>query len=96
MPSDRISRNAVLPSVRVATALPPIIRQAGRTASKRFLEFFTAQIRNRNTREAYHRALVDFLAWCADRSCRLEQIEPILVAAFRKNKSSDGLRGGAI
>lgn len=82
MPSEKTARNIILPSVRVATALPPILRQAGRTASKRFLEFFTAQIRNRNTREAYHRALVDFLAWCHDRGCRLDRIEPMVVAAY--------------
>ena len=58
------------------------IQAAGRDATRCLLEFFTAQIRNRNTREAYHRALVDFLAWCADRGCRLEQIEPMLVAAY--------------
>lgn len=61
---------------------PALIQAAGAKTSRRFLEFFTAQIRNRNTREAYHRALVDFLAWCDDRGCRLEHIEPILVAAY--------------
>lgn len=62
--------------------VPTVIRAAGTRASRRFLEFLTAQIRNRNTREAYHRALVDFLAWCEDRNCRLDQIEPIVVAAY--------------
>jgi site-specific recombinase XerD len=62
--------------------VPATIHAAGPQAGKRFLEFFTAQIRNRNTREAYRRSLVDFLAWCEHRNCRLEQIEPILVAAY--------------
>jgi len=61
--------------------LPSLIHEAGPKASRRFLEFFTAQIRNRNTRDAYHRALVDFLAWTGDRNATLEQIEPIHVAA---------------
>lgn len=82
MPAKRVSRNTVLPATRSATMIPPVIHSAGRNASRRFLEFFTAQIRNRNTREAYHRALVDFLAWSTDHGCRLEQIEPILVAAY--------------
>jgi hypothetical protein len=47
--------------------LPAVIRGAGKKAQRRFAEFFAAQIRNRNTREAYHRAVVDFFAWCEDR-----------------------------
>lgn len=82
MSSDRPSRNAVLPAIQSSTMVPPVVASAGRNASRRFLEFFTAQIRNRNTREAYHRALVDFFAWCSDRSCKLHQIEPILVATY--------------
>jgi integrase/recombinase XerD len=62
--------------------MPSVIRQAGQKAEKRFLEFFTANIRNKNTREAYYRALVDFFAWCDDRSFDLIDIEPIVVAAY--------------
>jgi len=36
-------------------ALPAIIRAQGERASRRFIEFFTASIRNRNTRMAYAR-----------------------------------------
>ena len=36
-------------------ALPLIIRAQGERASRRFIEFFTANIRNRNTRMAYAR-----------------------------------------
>ena len=36
-------------------ALPSIIRAQGERASRRFIEFFTASIRNRNTRMAYAR-----------------------------------------
>jgi hypothetical protein len=36
--------------------LPAIIRNRGERASRRFIEFFTASIRNRNTRAAYMRA----------------------------------------
>lgn len=66
----------------VSGLVPAVIQSAGMKASRRFLEFFTAQIRNRNTREAYHRALIDFLAWCEDRRYDLDQIEPIRVAAY--------------
>jgi site-specific recombinase XerD len=65
-----------------AAVTPTIIRKAGARAAKRFVEFFTANIRNRNTRLAYHRALVDFFAWCDDRDFGLLDIEPIVVAAY--------------
>ena len=74
--------NSSLPLQRQHRLVPSIIQSAGQNAARRFLEFFTAQIRNRNTREAYRRALIDFLAWCEDRGYRLEQIEPIRVAAY--------------
>ena len=44
--------------------LPGIIRRRGERASRRFIEFFTASIRNRNTRAAYARAIKQFLDWC--------------------------------
>ncbi len=43
--------------------MPSLIVRAGGHAEKRFLEFFAAQIRNRNTRAAYLRAVRDFLDW---------------------------------
>jgi hypothetical protein len=38
----------------------PLIAALGARASYRFLEFFTAKIRNPHTRRAYARAAVDF------------------------------------
>lgn len=49
---------------RVVLQLPAAIADEGPEASKRFFEFFTANIRNKNTREAYGRAVRDFFAWC--------------------------------
>ncbi|WEA23719.1 tyrosine-type recombinase/integrase [Pseudomonas juntendi] len=46
--------------------VPALISQAGERAGMRFLEFFTANIRNPNTRRAYARAANEFLTWCAD------------------------------
>jgi len=37
-------------------ALPAAIAAQGERAGRRFIEFFTANIRNRNTRMAYARA----------------------------------------
>src|SRR4029078_6327100 len=47
--------------------LPAIIFRAGEKASWRFIEFFTANIRNKNTRQAYARAVRDFFQWCEAR-----------------------------
>ncbi len=62
--------------------VPSVIAAAGERASRRYLEFFTAEIRNRNTRLAYARAVLPFLEWCEDRGLTLERIEPMLVAAY--------------
>ena len=66
----------------LAAVTPALIRCAGPKATKRFYEFFTANIRNRNTRDAYHRALVDFFAWAEQRRLSLDDLEPIVVAAY--------------
>lgn len=63
--------------------LPAPIEAAGERASWRFIEFFTANIRNANTRRAYGRAVADFFRWCSKRNVRrLEQLNPTLVAAY--------------
>lgn len=62
--------------------LPAVIAQAGERAGRRFVEFFTANIRNPNTRTAYARATARFLEWCDERGMELAQIEPVLVAAY--------------
>src|SRR6266566_4881076 len=64
-------------------ALPTIIRAAGERASWRFLEFFTANSRNKNTRQAYARAVRDFFRWCESRNVlNLEDVRPFLIAAY--------------
>ena len=50
----------VLPAT-VTNALPALVSHAGERAGMRFLEFFTANIRNLNTRRAYARATQEFL-----------------------------------
>ena len=62
--------------------VPAIIAHAGKKARKRFLEFFTATIRNENTRHAYARAVGQFFAWCQEYGLALIDIEPIHVAAY--------------
>jgi hypothetical protein len=43
-------------------ALPVLVAAAGEGAGMRFLEFFSANIRNPHTRRAYARAAEEFLA----------------------------------
>ncbi len=61
--------------------LPEPIRHAGTAASPRFLELFTADVRNPNTREAYTCAAVRFCDWCEVRRIQRPQIQPIIIAA---------------
>jgi site-specific recombinase XerD len=62
--------------------LPAFISAAGERASFRFIEFFTANIRNANTRVSYGRAVREFCEWCEDRGLRLETLNPVLVAGY--------------
>lgn len=63
--------------------LPGLIAAAPQPTQKRFLEFFAAQIRNKNTREAYMRAAYRFMDWCrAGHITELRDIEPMHVAAY--------------
>jgi len=81
------AKSGVLEAAGSAASMPSLIVRAG--AEKRFLEFFAAQIRNRNTREAYLRAVRDFLGWAeADAGIAdLGDIEPVHVAAWVELKT---------
>jgi len=63
-------------------ALPATIAEAGERAGRRFIEFFTANIRNRNTRFAYARAVTQFFDWSEARGLTLHLISPVLVATY--------------
>ena len=66
--------------------LPAAIGRAGEAASWRFIEFFTATIRNKNTRAAYAEAVAQFFAWCEKhRVHTLPQISPIVIASYIEN-----------
>jgi sugar phosphate isomerase/epimerase len=83
--SDQIP--AIIPLGPLATPdddhlLPALIADAGEQAGWRYVEFFTANIRNPNTRRAYARACSRFFAWCEDRGLTLTTIQPFDVAAW--------------
>ena len=63
-------------------ALPTLYRPDAATA-KRVLEFFTANIRNPNTRKAYAKAAGDFATLCEGHGLdHLRNVQPIHVAAY--------------
>ena len=70
-------------SVRSALLVPRMVADAGEPAGRRFLEFFAATIRNKNTRMAYHHATMRFFAWCDHHKIGgIADIEPLHVAAY--------------
>ncbi|WP_288132418.1 tyrosine-type recombinase/integrase [Accumulibacter sp.] len=70
--------------IAIATAERlPALFVPNEAARKRYIEFFTANIRNPNTRKAYARAATDFAAWCHQAGLHeLQDIEPVHVAAY--------------
>lgn len=67
-------------------ALPAAIGRAGDAAAWRFIEFFAATIRNRNTRAAYAEAVRQFFAWCERHRVRtLPEMSPVIIAAYIEN-----------
>src|SRR5580704_2716013 len=66
-----------------SVTLPALIAGAGEHAALRFLEFFTVNIRNKNTRAAYARAAAVFLRWCEEQGIgELGRVQPVHVAAY--------------
>ena len=72
----------LIPQLRAS--LPPVLDldDGGEKAARRIIEFFTAEIRNKNTRQAYGRAVRQFFDWAAAHSLTLETVEPVHVAAY--------------
>ena len=75
-------RKTNIAAKRAAMVVPLLIADAGEQASWRYVEFFTANIRNPNTRRAYARACSNFLAWAEERGLTLTQIRPHDVGAY--------------
>ena len=70
-------------ATRDGILVPRVIAAAGDQAARRFLEFFAATIRNKNTRMAYYRAAARFFAWCDHHKIgEIADIEPLHVAAY--------------
>jgi site-specific recombinase XerD len=74
---------ALAVATRDGILVPRVIAAAGDKVARRFLEFFAAIIRNKNTRMAYYRAAARFFAWCDHHKIgEVADIEPPHVAAY--------------
>jgi integrase/recombinase XerD len=69
-------------SLVVGVPIPRIVEEIGAAGAVRFATFFTDNIRNANTRVAYHRAACLFLDWCGERRLGLGSIESYHVSAY--------------
>jgi site-specific recombinase XerD len=64
-------------------SLPSAIQSSGDAGIRRFLEFFTVTIRNKNTRLAYAQAIKQFFEWCEARGVtKLDQVQPVVIAGY--------------
>jgi integrase/recombinase XerD len=61
---------------------PPAVFLPDEKMAERFFGFFTAHIRNRNTRRAYYKAAGRFSDWCEGRRLYLADLKPPHVAAY--------------
>jgi hypothetical protein len=73
--------NQLVPARVSSAALPALVAAGGAQAAERFIEFFTSNIRNRHTREAYARAVNEFMRWCEAHGVRsLTEVKSLHVA----------------
>jgi len=87
VPRDNASAGSAAPALPALPGqgflVPAQISSAGDGATERFVEFFIATIRNKNTRKAYHRAVIRFFAWCDQVGlAELGEISPIHVGTY--------------
>ncbi len=64
------------------SGVPSLFLDAGPKGFQKYIEFFTARIRNANTREAYARAASQFSRWCEEKKIGLLDLSPFLIAAY--------------
>lgn len=80
----------LLPVITISPLpVPAVIAAAGDEASEHFLEFFAANIRNRNTRAAYVQAAAQFFGWCEVCTLSLKDIRPLHMASYVEAKQKN-------
>jgi integrase/recombinase XerD len=91
MSISRAAKRSLVPVIKPGLTLPAVIVESGERTARRFVEFFTANIRNKNTREAYARAVGAFLTWCDERGRSFEGIDAVTVGTYIECLLNDGL-----
>src|ERR1039458_1898636 len=86
-----VPKPSLLPPAGAGLTVPAVIAAAGGKAAGRFVEFFTANIRNPNTRAAYGRAVAAFCAWCDERGYEFLGMTPVSIAGYVEQMLADGL-----
>ena len=85
-PADGTKKNtevAIIEPAAGSMLVPAMVAAAGERAAYRFIDFFTANIRNPNTRAAYAVAVRGFFAWLDQREIReLGEIRTHHVSAY--------------
>jgi integrase len=69
-------------ALKIRAGKLPALFAGSETSAKRFVEYFTAHIRNRNTRQAYFLNVSRFSEWCEAHGLTLERVGPVHVAAY--------------
>lgn len=65
--------------------VPALFQKDGEKTWWRFVEFFTAQISNDNTRRAYLQALKQFLIFTDRHNLSLKTTDPVFIASYIKS-----------
>lgn len=71
-----------VPATIAGHPFPALITKSGKKAIYRFVEFFTANIRNRNTQAAYGQAVAQFCAWADANDYTLTTLNPVVIASY--------------
>lgn len=66
----------------VGKHFPTLVASLGSKAKKRFATFFTDNIRNVNTRQAYFRASFQFFGWCERHGLEFAEVQSFHVSAY--------------
>lgn len=75
--------------------LPAAIEMMGDGAKESFVDFFTARIRNANTRASYFRSVCRFMDWIENRGIGLAELRTFHVAAYVEQLGLPKAEGGA-
>jgi site-specific recombinase XerD len=85
-----IQQAEVTSDLSAPNVVPAIIADLGDQAGWRYVEFFTAKIRNPHTRRAYARACRQFFAWCERRGLTPTAIRPHDVGSYIEQLQTEG------